>query len=202
MRYLTIFLATSLGSVGCGPPSVAASRPVANLTAAERFIDAFYSFDRARLARLLSSAEASAPGILFYQGWAQGGNYRVRHRAPCEVEPENRVRCAITVEDDLIKALRLAVYVTDTFRITVTDGRVRQVVTSSNDPPLFVEALAWVRREKADRIRVPCEGFFAGGPTPSACVKAIVHGFTEFSALRGGRDDAASELWQPPNEER
>ena len=180
-----MLLVASLGPVACSRPSVAVSRPAAeNVVAAERVIDAFYSFDRGRLARALSSAEASAPRILYYQGWAEGGHYRIRRRTPCEPEPEHTVRCAITVEDDLIKALGLAVQVTDTFRITVTDGRVRNVATSSDDPPLFEEALAWVRRERADRIRVPCEGLFAGGPTPQACVRAMVQGFAEFAARR------------------
>jgi hypothetical protein len=179
-------LAAWLASTGCSKPPAAVSRAATepNVAAAERVIDAFYSFDRDRLAGLLAAAEASAPAILFYQGWAQGGTYRVRHRAPCQPEAADRVRCAITVEDDLIKALRLDVQVTDTFRITVAGGRVRQVATSSNDPPLFEEALAWVRRERAERIRVPCEGFFAGGPTPAACVRAIVQGFAEFVAHR------------------
>ena len=186
MRHAGMVLVAWLASAGCSKPSAAVSRLAAepNVAAAERVIDAFYSFDRDRLAHVLSAAETSAPTILFYQGWAQGGNYRVRYRAPCQPEAADKVRCAITVEDDLIKALRLGIQVTDTFRITVTGGRVREVATSSNDPPLFEEALAWVRRERADRIRVPCEGFFAGGPTPGACVRAIVQGFAEFSARR------------------
>jgi hypothetical protein len=186
MRLTGFFLLAWLASAGCSRAPAPVTRPAAepNVAAAERVIDAFYSFDRGRLADALSAAEASAPAILFYQGWAEGGNYRVRRRPPCLPEAPDTVRCAITVEDDLIKALRLGVQVTDTFRITVAGGRVRRVATSSNDPPLFAEALAWVRRERADRIRVPCEGFFAGGPTPGACVRAIVEGFAEFAARR------------------
>jgi hypothetical protein len=179
-------LSAPLALMGCGRPfrSVPQLATDARVATAERFVDAFYSFDRRRLASTLAMADSSAPRIIYYQGWAEGGSYRIRRRMPCEPEPENRVRCAITVEDDLIRALGLQEHVTDTFRLAVTGGHVRHVTTSSNDPPLFEEALAWVRRERADRIRVPCQGFFAGGPTPQACVRVIVQGFSEFAALR------------------
>lgn len=184
MRLMRFILIATLGMTGCPLASTTRQGAGADIAAAERFIDAFYSFDAARLALALDSADESAPGILFYQGWAQGGNYRVVQRAPCQREAEHTVRCAVTVEDDLIKALRLNLFVTDTFRITVAEGTVRRVDTSSNDPPLFKEALAWVRREWADRVRQPCQGFFAGGPTPRACVRVIVQGFAEFAKLR------------------
>jgi hypothetical protein len=189
MRCTGVILVATLLLAGCGGRSsgtAARASPAENLALAERFIDAFYSFDSAALRDALSSAEKSAPGILYYQGWAEGGNYRIVHRAPCEPEPPDQVRCAITVEDDLIKALRLELHVTDTFRIAVSDGKVRRVETSSNDPPLFKEAMAWVRRERAERIRIPCQGLFAGGPTPAACVRAMVQGFAEFVEVREG----------------
>ena len=60
---------------------------VENLAVAEKFVDAFYSFDRAPLQAILSSAtEASRGKILFYQGWAEGGHYRVIKRSPCQAE--------------------------------------------------------------------------------------------------------------------
>ena len=182
MRRATLALAAASVMAGCSRPRT----PVADarLVAAERFVDAFYSFDRRRLADALAAAERSAPRILFYQGWAEGGHYRVSRRRPCALEPEQRVRCAITVRDDLILALGLREQVTDTFRLTLDGGRIVRVTTSSDDPPLFEEAMTWVRRERADRIRVPCEGFFAGGPTPQACVRAMVQGFAEYAALR------------------
>ena len=49
----------------------------ASVVVAERFIDAFYSFDRQRLARELASADSAAPRLLYYQGWAKGGQYQV-----------------------------------------------------------------------------------------------------------------------------
>lgn len=90
---------------------------------------------------------------------SQGGNYRVVQRIPCQPEDERTLRCAVTVEDDLIKALQLDLYVTDTFRITVSQGVIRRVDTSSNDPLLFEEALNWVQRERAERVRQPCQGY-------------------------------------------
>ena len=183
MRLIRFILIATLGTTGCRPASSAHQTAEANIAAAERFIDAFYSFDAERLALVLASADESAPAIRFYQGWAQGGNYRVVQRVPCQHEDERTVRCAVTVEDDLIKALRLDLYVTDTFRITVSQGIIRRVDTSSNDPPLFEEAFAWVQRERADRVRQPCQGLFAGGPTPGACVRVMVQGFAEFAEL-------------------
>lgn len=186
LRRVALALAAASLAAGCRRPGAADAPPVtdARLATAERFVDAFYSFDRGRLADALVAAERSAPRILYYQGWAEGGHYRVRRRRPCVLEPEQRVRCAITVQDDLILALGLREQVTDTFRLTLDGGRIVRVTTSSDDPPLFEEAVTWVRRERADRIRVPCEGFFAGGPTPQACVRAMVQGFAEFAALR------------------
>jgi hypothetical protein len=187
MRGLAILSVLAAVSIACGQRSQSGvpSERRENIAAAERLVDAFYSFDPARLREQLRLAEGSAPPVLYYQGWAKGGNYRVRDRRPCIAESEDTVRCAITVEDDLIKALGLGFHVTDTFRITVADGTVREVRNSSNDPPLFAEALAWVRRERADEFRGGCAGFFAGGPTPEACVRVVVQGFAAYAALRG-----------------
>lgn len=46
----------------------------ARLATAEALIDAFYAFDPARLRTAMSGAPTSIPTILYYQGWAQGGN--------------------------------------------------------------------------------------------------------------------------------
>lgn len=46
-----------------------------DLEASDRFIDAFYSFSPEHLAEMLEFAESSKPLILYYQGWAEGGNY-------------------------------------------------------------------------------------------------------------------------------
>lgn len=186
LRRPALLLVALLVAGGCRRAAMpdAADAADARLVVAERFVDAFYSFDRARLAGALEAADSAAPAILYYQGWAAGGNYRVRRRLPCAPEPEERVRCAVTVRDDLIPALGLSTFVTDTFRLTVRDGRVRHVTTSSDDPPLFEEALAWVRRERAEAFGAACAGFFAGGPTPEDCARVVVRGFAEYAARR------------------
>ena len=45
-----------------------------NRQTAESFIDAFYSFDSVALNGFLNDADESATKILYYQGWAEGGN--------------------------------------------------------------------------------------------------------------------------------
>ena len=56
-----------------------------NIAVAEAFIDAFYSFNPDPLLAALASAEESIPSILYYQGWAEGGNYQVVERKPCQL---------------------------------------------------------------------------------------------------------------------
>ena len=154
------------------------------LAAAENLIDAFYSFDPVPLRVALSDASASEPQIIYYQGWAQGGNYVVLDRKPCRFDAANEVRCDITVKDDLITALRTGYHVTDTFHLTFSDGKIVKVRTSSNDPPQMEEGFKWLRRERPDIWTGPCRGFYAGGRTPQDCVRAVVLGFAEFTARK------------------
>jgi hypothetical protein len=136
----------------------------------------------ARLRDLMASAPTSIPQILYYQGWATGGNYVVLERKPCRFETADEVRCDITVKDDLIAVLGTAYHVTDTFHLSLENGRIVKVRTSSNDPPEFDAALEWLRRERPEVFTGPCRGFFAGGPTPQDCVRAVVRGFADFVA--------------------
>jgi hypothetical protein len=152
------------------------------LAVAERFIDAFYSFDAAPLRSVMASAPTSLPKILYYQGWAEGGNYVVLQRKPCRLEKPNEVRCDITVKDDLIAALGTGFDVTDSFHLTLEEGRIVSVRTSSNDPPEMEQAFKWLRRERPDIWTGPCRGFYAGGLTPQDCVRAVVRGFADFTA--------------------
>ncbi|MEY4237589.1 MAG: hypothetical protein RL339_190 [Pseudomonadota bacterium] len=174
-------IALMLGLAGCAGPA-AATGAGANppLAAAERLIDAFYSFDPRRLREALAHAPESQPQILFYQGWAQGGNYAVLVRKPCASVSPGELTCAITVRDDLIVALGTGYWVTDTFHLTVEDGRIVKVRTSSNDPADFELALNWLQREQPQVMTGPCRGFFAGGPTPQDCVRAVVKGFKAY----------------------
>jgi len=167
----------------CGAPGGAA-QPQLNLAAAEELIDAFYSFDRDRLLQALESAKESQPAILYYQGWAEGGNYRVVKRMPCIQDGPASAHCSITVKDDLMGALGIPFDVTDTFHVSFAERRIVAVKASSNDLPVFDQALEWVRRERPESIRVPCDGFFDGGPTPGDCVRAMVQGFAGFASSK------------------
>lgn len=183
MRCL-LTLAMLLATCGCAAspqPRVATRAP---LTASERLIDAFYSFDPHQLRAAMSDAPASQNQLLYYQGWAQGGNYAVLERKPCRLAATDEVRCDITVRDDLIAALGTGYWVTDTFHLTVRDGRIIKVRNSSNDPPEFDQALNWLKRERPELMTGPCKGFFAGGPTPQECVRAVVAGFAAYRAAQ------------------
>ncbi len=180
---LVLMVYILLGAAGCAAPSqphYAGGRSPAR--AAERLIDAFYSFDANRLRAAMADAPGSQPQIIYYQGWAQGGNYAVLQRKPCRPAGTDEIRCDVTVRDDLIAALKTGYWVTDTFHLTFRDGAIVKVRTSSNDPPDFDQALNWLKRERPEVMTGPCKGFFAGGPTPQDCVKAVVAGFAAYRA--------------------
>ena len=172
-----------LSSAGLGAAETAPTPAAEHLAIAEKFIDAFYSFDPTPLKAMLSSAtEGSRGEIVFYQGWAQGGHYRVVRRPPCREESAREVTCSITVEDDLMKALRVPLKVTDTFHLTFADDQIASITTSSDDPPLWEEGKAWLLRNRPGLMDGPCRGYFAGGPTPGDCVRAVVKGLEAFAA--------------------
>ncbi|MEM8767154.1 MAG: hypothetical protein AAGE43_06905 [Pseudomonadota bacterium] len=152
------------------------------LAIAEAMIDAFYSFDPERLAPMLADAEESARHLLYYQGWAEGGNYKIVERGTCMAAGENQIRCAITVEDDPIMALGSDFKVTDTFTITFEGTKISAVETSSDDPPIYYQARDWVFRNMPEVREGPCQGFFDGGPTPGACARAMTTGYRAFAA--------------------
>lgn len=185
-RFAGLILIGSL-LAGCAalPPSPHPSRE-SPLGTAEAFVDAFYSFDPQPLRAILSGAPASAGRILFYQGWAEGGNYAVVDRKPCRLAASDEVSCDITVRDDFIAALGTGYDVTDTFHLSFRDGRLVGARTSSNDPPEFELALSWLRSERPELLTGPCRGFFDGGPTPQACARAVAAGFADYRA-RGTR---------------
>lgn len=155
-----------------------------NLAIANQFIDAFYSFNKDSLSSILSEANESRPGILFYQNWAKCGNYVVLNRADLIVKNDTLVICPVTVKDDLIQALKLDLHVTDTFHLGIVDGHIKSVETSSNDPELFHEARKWVRENLTELVGEPCNRDKEVGPTPCECVKATVQGFKEFIATK------------------
>lgn len=120
---------------------------------AESFVDGFYSYNSYRLRAALSSADDSAASILFYQGWAEGGNYRVVQRKPCRLDAEKSISCSIIVEDDLMGALGIDFNVTDTFHFSFVNGEIVSVSTSSNDPQAYYDAEQWVEKEPARACR-------------------------------------------------
>lgn len=165
-----------------GPANAAVEPDVAeSLAIAELMIDAFYSFEREELAPFLVGAGESAAEILYYQGWAEGGNYRIVRRAPCAEETEARFSCSITVEDDLVLALSASFKATDTFTISFDGKVITNVETSSDDQPVYYQALDWVEENMPDVMEGPCRGFFANGPTPGDCARAMAEGYRRFA---------------------
>jgi len=153
-----------------------------NIDIANQFIDAFYSFNEDSLKLSLSYAEKSHPSILYYQKWAECGNYEVLNRFKCEEKNDSLVICPITVKDDLMSALQLDLNVTDTFHIVIKERKIRSVQTSSNDPDVYYKAKDWIRQNRPELIEKPCENAWEGGPTPCECIKATVQGLVEFKA--------------------
>lgn len=153
-----------------------------DILVAEVFIDVFYSFDATGLEKALETAKESAPSILYYQGWAEGGNYEIIERMPCVARSAELISCSITVKDDLVVALETGFYVTDTFSISIADGKIVGVETSSNDSQEYYDARNWVRKNRPELIKEPCLGYFDGGPTPGKCAQAMLQGYQEFVA--------------------
>jgi len=147
-----------------------------------QLIDAFYSFNKDVLKSTLSHAKQSQPSILFYQKWAECGNYEVLNRLPCKAMNDSLVICPVTVKDDLMPALQLDVNVTDTFHITIKNRQIRSVNTTSNDPDLYYEAKDWTKQHRPELIEIPCKDAWNGGPTPCECILATIEGLKEFQA--------------------
>jgi len=150
------------------------------LVYAESFIDAFYSFDPAQLAPLMASAQESKPRLLYYQGWAEGGNYIVLERASCFMEEENKVACPVTVQDDPVVALNTGFNVTDTFHLTFEGEKLVAVDTSSNDQPIYYEARKWVEANMPEVMSGPCKNRNSEDATPGDCARAMTKGYAAF----------------------
>ena len=170
--------------IGCKNQSISetATYQNENIQIANHFIDAFYSFNKDSLKLSLSNAEKSHPSILYYQKWAECGNYEVLKRFKCEEKNDSLVICPITVKDDLMSALQLDLNVTDTFHIMIKERKIRSVQTSSNDPDIYYKAKDWISQNRPELIEKPCEDAWEGGPTPCECIKATIQGLAEFKA--------------------
>ena len=182
---------TSTAATTVAPADVEVS-----LSAAEAFIDAFYSFDPARLEAALPSGAQAIPSVGFYQGWAEGGNHQIVDRKPCSGTAEI-VSCSITVRDDLAKALNLDFNVTDTFILNLAGGEITDV-SAISDTPLVGTAVNWVLDSNPELMDGACAGFFDGGPTPGECMRAVAQGAKDFAASDaagpGPADPAAAAL--------
>ena len=152
----------------------------AMLKKAEAFIDAFYSFESEKLAPLLEFADTSADSILYYQAWARGGNYKVMNRGECKFSDQGTVKCPITVEDDLILALKTDFLVTDTFEITFVDSEIGKIETSSNDQPIYYDARDWVKANRPEVMQTVCSDMWKKVENAGDCVRAMHEGYKAY----------------------
>ena len=152
-----------------------------NKSTAEEFISAFYSWDATKLKRLMAG-DADAVAILYYQGWAEAANYKVKLRRPCRIET-NEIVCATTVTDDFGSAMGYEA--TDTFRLTLNHNKIAAVTFSGDDPTIFQELFQWITEKHPDILTGPCVNMFAGGTTPAACARAVAKAARDFMTDRG-----------------
>ena len=152
----------------------------AMLKKAEAFIDAFYSFESEKLAPLLEFVDSSAVSILYYQAWAEGGNYKVKNRGECKFTDQGTVKCPITVEDDLVLALKTDFLVTDTFEITFVDSEIGKIETSSNDQPIYYEARDWVKANRPEVMQTVCNEMWTKVENAGDCVRALHEGYKAY----------------------
>jgi hypothetical protein len=152
-----------------------------NIDIGNKFIDAFYSFNRDSLESMLSSAKKSQPEILYYQKWAECASYKIVDRSNYFEKNDSVVIFPVTVKDDLMGALAIDFNVTDTFHISIKNGKILSVKTSSNDIATYYQAKEWVKKNRPALVDKPCEGIWEGGPTPCECVRGMIKGFIEFT---------------------
>ncbi len=152
-----------------------------NATIGNDFIDAFYSFNNDSLKTILSAAKDSWPNILYYQKWAECAHYKIVNRNDYVNRNDSTILLPVTVKDDLMAALTIDFNVTDTFNISIRNGKIRSVQTSSNDPAVYYEAKEWVKQHHPELVEKACEGIWQGGATPCLCVQGMIKGFTEFT---------------------
>ena len=174
MVILGILLANNLQADGHLPAENAM------LKKAEAFIDAFYSFESEKLAPLLEFADTSADSILYYQAWARGGNYKVMNRGECKLTDQGTVKCPITVEDDLVLALKTDFLVTDTFEITFVDSEIGKIETSSNDQPIYYDARDWVKANRPEVMQTVCNDMWKKVENAGDCVRAMHEGYKAY----------------------
>ena len=115
---------------------------------AEEFIDALYAFDRdAMLAITVPRRTNIEETLLFHQGWAEGADYTLTDREPCEFREGGAygtVVCHITAKHDLLEAVGLPDEAVP-HEITVyhKDGWVTGIEIIADHPPVLDAAIAW-----------------------------------------------------------
>ena len=176
----TILTGTLLTLTGCA----STEQPHLNLVLAERFIDAFYSWSPNALSTALAKAPADANRTLYYQAWAEAGDYQIQTRRACIALSPTEAECAITVTDDIGAALGYVA--TDTFKLRFADNNLVGVQFTSDDPPVLQELFTWLENERPQIFTGPCKDLFAGGTTPAACIRAVVQGAKDYRAANGG----------------
>ncbi len=154
------------------------------IAVANKFIDAFYSFNRDSLQSILSSAKKSQPEILYYQKWAECANYKIVDRSHYFKKSDSLVIFPVTVKDDLMNALAIDFNVTDTFHISIQNEKILSIKTSSNDLDVYYKAKEWVNKNRPELVEKACEGIWEGGPTPCECVLGMIKGFAEFTEIK------------------
>ncbi|MEP1093741.1 MAG: hypothetical protein ABJG78_01450 [Cyclobacteriaceae bacterium] len=183
-KLITITLILILWGCKSGSQSEISNNSNSSVDVANKFIDAFYSFNEDTLKSILNKAIDSQPSILYYQKWAECANYKIVARNEFIVKNDSLIACPITVKDDLMGALNIDFNVTDSFHISILKNQIVSVQTTSNDLDIYYEAKDWVRTNQPELIEVPCIGIWEGGPTPCECVKGMVEGFSLFIAAK------------------
>ena len=164
--------------------AVAADDLETNIATAEAMLDAFYEFDADKLGSFLGEAGDSGQGILSYQAWAEGGNYKVMNRPGCAGETATLIVCPVTVQDDPVVALEVDFHVTDTFHLTFEDGIIVDVDTSSNDQPIYYEARVWISENLPEVMEGPCKRTDGRRDTPGDCARAMTDGYKQFMVAK------------------
>ncbi len=149
------------------------------LAVAEMFLDGFYAWEPERL-KALAVAGEHLDQALYYQAWAQAANYRILNRRACK-EANGAIVCAVTVSDDF--GATLGYTATDTFTLTVRDGKVVAFAAEGDDPFVFAVLFLWMSLFRAEVMAGPCQDMFAGGTTPAACSRAVFASAKEFAAF-------------------
>lgn len=157
-----------------------------NLLLAERFVDAFYSWSPNALGAVLAKAPEDSNRTLYYQAWAEAGEYQIQTRNPCSAISARQAECAIRVTDNIGAAL--GYIATDTFTLSFDGNNLVGVQFRSDDPPILQEVFGWLQATRPEVFAGPCKDLFAGGTTPQACVRAVIRGAQDYIATQPQAD--------------